>query len=103
MRAAKDAGLPRLAIRQALTKSNPHLSRGAEIARAVGLEPRVGKPTSGLDQATSEANVISPTVAEHIGKARDCTRRALEHLDRAVEEVGDVDAHTDGLDRERHP
>lgn len=79
---AKSAGLPRLAIRQALTISEPKLGRAAEIAEAVGLEIRIGPARSASsDEQREQSGKRLDQARSHLREASECLKRADEALD----------------------
>ncbi|MDE0262905.1 MAG: hypothetical protein OXJ37_10935 [Bryobacterales bacterium] len=85
---ARSAGLPRLAIRQALNSSEPKLNRAAAIAEAVGLEIHIGPPA---ERASDVAARTGLDARLDLDGARDQLRTASECLKRVSAALDDLD------------
>ena len=96
---AKEAGLPRLAIRQALTEHEPRLSRAAAIAAALGLELHIG-PLGGKTDDVVEMPQNLRASTKQLSVVFDEAKEAIEKAQCVVDELRDQEAllgsHEDG-------
>lgn len=86
---AREAGLPRLAIREALGKHEPKLSRAVEIAEAVGLEVRFEPVPSSKRKARSGVEITQAIT--RIESARSRADDAINQLREANGILGRLD------------
>ncbi|MYE06681.1 MAG: S24 family peptidase [Chloroflexi bacterium] len=88
---AKEANLPRLAIRQALNKHEPKLSRAAAIAGAVGLEVYIGPPRGKTDDVIEMPRDLRASL-EQLNAACDEAKGAIGKAQSVIDGVRDGEA-----------